>query len=61
MPEKVKYLSEIALEYGVHPHTIRNWLKPIWSKLKIRGRHSLMGWQVKLIYEFLDAPETLQS
>lgn len=61
MPEKVKNLSEIANEYGVHPHTLRNWLKPIWAKLKISRRHSLLGWQVNMIYQFLDTPELLQE
>jgi len=61
MPGKVKNLSEIANEYGVHPHTMRNWLKPIWTSLRIQGRRSFLPWQIKLIYDFLDAPEFLND
>lgn len=56
MPGKVKYMSEVANEYGVHPHTLKNWLKPIWNSLKIQGRRSLLAWQIKMIYDFLDSP-----
>ncbi|MEI6766899.1 MAG: hypothetical protein WCM76_14815 [Bacteroidota bacterium] len=58
MPGKVKTLSEIASEYGVHRNTLKNWLKPIWNSLHINGRRSLLDWQTKLIYDFLDTPET---
>ena len=61
MPGKVKNLSEIANEYGVHPHTMRNWLKPIWKSLRTQGRRSFLPWQIKLIYDFLDAPESLND
>ncbi|MFH0895393.1 MAG: hypothetical protein V2A54_13235 [Bacteroidota bacterium] len=56
MPGKVKSLSEIAQEYGVHINTLRNWLKPIREKLKLEGKKLLLPWQVKIIYEFLDEP-----
>lgn len=56
MPGKVKSLSEVAQEYGIHINTLRNWLKPIQGKLKLNGKKLLLPWQVKIIYDFLDDP-----
>jgi hypothetical protein len=55
MPAKVRRLKEIATEYGVCRNTFRTWLKPIEKELKL-CRRSLLAWQVKMIYEFLDKP-----
>jgi hypothetical protein len=53
MPGKVKTLTELAGEYGVCRNTFRKWINPIEKQLKL-CRHSLLEWQVKMIYEFLD-------
>jgi DNA invertase Pin-like site-specific DNA recombinase len=55
MPEKVKTISQIAIEYGIHRSTLYKWLNPIKLKLKLNGR-SLRAWQINLIYDFLDKP-----
>jgi predicted transcriptional regulator len=55
MPAKVRTLTEIASEYGVCRNTFRTWLKPIEKELRL-CRRTLLAWQVKMIYEFLDAP-----
>lgn len=57
MPGKVKTLTEIADEYGVHINTLRRWISPMKDQLQIKGRILLLPWQVKRIYEFLDGPE----
>ena len=61
MPGKVKNMSEIANEYGIHPRTLKNWLKPIWDSLRINGRRSLLAWQTQMIYDFLDSPESMDD
>jgi len=55
MPGKVKTISQIANEYGVHRSTVYNWLRPIKEKLKL-NKKTLRSWQIELIYEFLDRP-----
>ncbi len=55
MPGKVKSMSEIAQEYGVHRSTLYDWIKPIKAKLKL-NRKALKVWQIQIIYEFLDRP-----
>jgi DNA-binding CsgD family transcriptional regulator len=57
MPEKVKTLKQISEEYGVHRNTLKKWISPIQSKLKLGNRRILLGWQVDLIYDLLDKPE----
>lgn len=57
MPRKVKTLTEIAEEYGVHINTLRRWISPIKDKLQMKGKILLLPWQVKMIYEFLDRPD----
>ena len=57
MNKTVKTQKEIATEYGVCRSTFRKWLKPIEKKLKLT-RRPLLAWQVEMIYEFLDVPET---
>jgi len=57
MNKTVKTQKEIATEYGVCRSTFRKWLKPIEKKLKLT-RRPLLAWQVNMIYEFLDMPET---
>ncbi len=59
MPGPVKTLQQIADEYGVHRNTIRKWIKPIRSYLQLTSRRSLLPWQVELIYDFLDYPESM--
>ena len=61
MPGKVKTLSQIADEYGVHVNTLKNWLKPLREKLHIKRKHVLLPWQIKMIYEFLDFPPKKQD
>jgi DNA-binding CsgD family transcriptional regulator len=57
MPAKVKTLKQISEEYGVHRNTLKNWIRPIQTKLKLGNRRTLLRWQVDLIYELLDKPE----
>jgi len=57
MPRKVKTLKQISEEYGVHCNTLKRWIRPILSKLKLGNRRILLGWQVDLIYDLLDKPE----
>ena len=56
MPGKVKTLSQIADEYGVHVQTLQNWIEPIKDDLKLTNRRLLLPWQVEIIYSFLDKP-----
>ena len=55
MDKKVKTYSQIADEYGIHPKTLRTWLKPIKEELKINGRKLLLSWQVQMIYDYLNS------
>ena len=55
MNKKVKTFSEIADEYGIHPKTLRIWIKPIKNNLNNNGRKLLLAWQVEMIYEFLNS------
>lgn len=54
MCSKVKTLSEIAAEYGIHISTLRRWIKPIRNDLKLNNRKLLLTWQVDKIYNFLN-------
>ena len=53
--KKVKTFYQIADEYGIHPKTLRIWIKPIKENLKINGRKLLLDWQVQMIYDFLNS------
>jgi len=55
MDKKVKTFSQIADEYGIHPKTLRTWIKPIKEDLKINGRKLLLSWQVQMIYDYLNS------
>jgi transposase-like protein len=57
MQKEVKSQKQLAIEYGVCRNTFRKWLIPIEKKLKLT-RKALKFWQVKMIYEFLDAPDS---
>lgn len=59
MPGKVKTLKQIAMEYGVHRNTLKKWITPIASSLRLGRRRTLLEWQVDRIYKFLDKPEGL--
>jgi len=59
MPGKVKTLKQIAVEYGVHRNTLKRWISPIESNLKLGKRRILLEWQIEKIYQFLDKHECL--
>lgn len=62
MPGSVKTLKQLADEYKVHPNTLRRWVNPIAEKLKLsQYRRTLLPWQIKMIYEFLDYPENYEK
>jgi transposase-like protein len=54
MSSKVKTLSQIAAEYGIHISTLRRWIKPIRKDLQIKNRKLLLPWQTKILYDFLN-------
>jgi transposase-like protein len=55
MSSKVKTLSQIAAEYGIHISTLRRWIKPIRKDLQLRNRKLLLPWQTEILYDFLNA------
>lgn len=62
MPGTVKTLSQIAMEYGVHRNTLRKWIAPIKDKLQLqKNKRLLLQWQIELIYDFLDYPESFEK
>jgi len=59
MPGKVKTFQQIADEYGIHRYTLRKRILPIRPQLQItKKRRKLLPWQSKLIYSFLNVPES---
>jgi hypothetical protein len=61
MPEKVKTIFQVCTEYKVHRNTLYLWLQPIKDKLKlVKGQRLLMPWQLRMIYEFLDPPDSVK-
>jgi len=56
--KEVKTQKQLAIEYGVCRNTFRKWLIPIEKKLNLT-RKALRFWQVKMIYDFLDEPDSL--
>jgi transposase-like protein len=62
MSGSVKTIKQLAAEYKVHPNTLRRWVNPIADKLKLsRYPRTLLPWQIKMIYEFLDYPENFKE
>jgi hypothetical protein len=61
MPGKVKTLKQIALKYGVPRNTLKKWITPIETNLKLGKRRILLEWQIAGIYQFLDKPDGLLS
>jgi transposase-like protein len=55
MDKTVKTFSQIANEYGIHPKTLRVWIKPIREDLNVKGRKLLLPWQTEMIYNFLNS------
>jgi transposase-like protein len=61
MPGKVKTLKQIALEYGVYRNTLKKWITPIETNLKLGKRRILLEWQIDRICQFLDKSDGLLS
>lgn len=55
--KRVKTLSQIADEYGIHINTLSRWLAPIKDELKINRRKLLLSWQIQMVYDFLNKKE----
>ncbi len=50
----VKTLSQIANDYGIHVNTLRRWISPIKTELRINNRKLLLPWQIQKIHSFLN-------
>jgi hypothetical protein len=54
MNQTVKTLSQIANDYGIHVNTLRRWISPIKTELRINNRKLLLPWQIQKIHSFLN-------